>query len=111
MESDKRADIVAMMSNIKVVIELKRDNHAEVWTAIESQLDRFYTRDYDAKGFGIYGVFWFGSKRARAVPNPPGQAQRPLTSEEMQAQLLNLLPPEKKRRIAVFVLDIAGPTS
>jgi hypothetical protein len=54
MARDKRADISVVMPGRKVLCELKRDYHAEVWTAIEGQLERFYTHDPEAKGFGVY---------------------------------------------------------
>jgi hypothetical protein len=47
----------------KILCELKRDYHAEVWTALMGQLERFYAHDPEAKGFGVYCVFWFGGKR------------------------------------------------
>ena len=109
MASDKRADIVAFLPGIKVVIELKRDYHAEVWTAIDRQLDRFYTRDPGAKGFGIYSVFWYGSQRGRPIPKPPAPLSIPLSADEMQCHLTSLLPPEKCNRIKVFVVDVANP--
>ena len=62
--ADKRADISVAMPKRKILCELKRDYHGEVWTAIEQQLDRFYTHDPEAKGFGIYCVFWFGRETA-----------------------------------------------
>lgn len=49
-----------------------RDCHAEVWTTIQGQLERFYTPDPQAKGFGVYGVFRFGDKKPNPIPAPPG---------------------------------------
>ncbi|MCC7248455.1 MAG: hypothetical protein IT473_07520, partial [Lysobacter sp.] len=40
MARDKRADIVVQAPGMKCLIELKRDYHAEVWTAAEGQLER-----------------------------------------------------------------------
>lgn len=108
MASDKRADIVAMLPKMKVVIELKRDYHAEVWTAIQYQLDRFYTRDPEAQGFGIYGVFWYGVKRSHSIPNPPGSLSMPLSAAEMQRQLQSLIPSEKSIKLRVVVVDVSG---
>jgi len=34
---------------------------------MEGQLERFYAHDPEAKGFGIYCVFWFGAKRPRTI--------------------------------------------
>jgi hypothetical protein len=53
MANDKRADIAIFRPSMKLVIELKRDRHDEVWAAIETQLERFYTRDPEANGYGI----------------------------------------------------------
>lgn len=71
MANDKRADIVAILPGMKLVFELKRDYHTDVWDAIQTQLERLYTRDPDASGFGIYLVFWFGDARGSRLPNPP----------------------------------------
>ncbi len=108
MASDKRADIVAILPKMKVVIELKRDYHAEVWTAIQDQLDRFYTRDPDARGFGIYGVFWYGVKRRHLIPKPPEPLSMPLSTAEMQRQLQSLIPSEKNVKLQVVVIDVSG---
>jgi hypothetical protein len=62
MVADKRADISVAMPGRKILCELKRDYHAEVWTAAEQQLDRFYAHDPDANGFGIYCVYGSGKK-------------------------------------------------
>jgi hypothetical protein len=63
MVADKRADISVAMPGRKILCELKRDYHTDLWTAADEQLERFYAHDSEAKGFGIYGVFWFGDKR------------------------------------------------
>ena len=65
MVDDKRADIAVARPGMKVLVELKKDTHLEVWSAAQEQLDRFYTRDPEAKGFGIYGVFWFAEKEKK----------------------------------------------
>jgi len=111
MVADKRADIVALAPNIKLVIELKRDYHPDVWTAIRDQLDRFYTRDPEAQGFGIYGVFWFGSKRSRRIVSPPDGRPSPRTAREMQRRLANLMPRETRERVETLVLDVSPPIS
>jgi hypothetical protein len=107
MVADKRADMVAIASGMKVVAELKRDTHADVWTALESQLDRFYTRDPETSGYGIYVVFWYGEKRKGKVPiGPAGQA--PGSAADMERLLRESVPDDKKSRIAVIVLDVSG---
>jgi hypothetical protein len=68
MVADKRADITATLPGRKLILELKRDIHAELWSAPAIQLDRFYTRDPEASGYGVYGVFWYGKHRQGTVP-------------------------------------------
>lgn len=108
MAADKRADIVALLPRMKLVVELKRDYHAEVWDAIQKQLERFYTRDPEAKGYGIYVVLWFGSKRTSAIPLPPHPCKRPDSASEMQKMLQALIPAERRHKIGVVVLDVSG---
>ena len=108
MANDKRADIVAILLGIKLVFELKRDYHSDVWFAIQTQLERLYTRDPDAGGFGIYLVFWFGSARGSSLPKPPTPFDRPKTAEEMQGILQSLVAVNQRDKIGVVVLDVSG---
>jgi len=108
MVADGRADIAVAMPGRKILCELKRDYHADVWSAAETQLDRFYTIDPEAKGFGVYGVFWFGDKRGSPLPAPLGGSPQPQSATEMEATLRGLLPEEKRDRIAIVVLDVSG---
>jgi len=108
MVADKRADISAAMPGRKILCELKRDYHAEVWTAITGQLERFYAHDPEAKGFGIYVVFWFGAKRPTAIPAPPNKMERPKCAAELQTMLQSLLPEEMRKGLTVIVIDVSG---
>jgi hypothetical protein len=108
MVADKRADISVTVPSVKILCELKRDYHAEVWTAIQGQLVRFYTPDPEAKGFGVYGVFWFGAKRPSTIPVPPGGRERPQTATKMEQMLIDLIPQDMRKRIAVIVVDVSG---
>jgi predicted NACHT family NTPase len=108
MVADKRADISVTIPSVKILCELKRDYHAEVWTAIQGQLERFYTPDPEAKGFGVYGVFWFGAKRPSSIPAPPDGRSRPQTAAEMEQMLIDLIPQDMRKRIAVIVIDVSG---
>jgi predicted NACHT family NTPase len=109
MAGDRRADISVAMPGRKILCELKRDYHADVWTAAEEQLERFYTPDPEAQGFGVYAVFWFGDKRPRPIPAPPGGVARPQSAAEMEAMLRGVIPAERTHRIAVVVIDVSGP--
>jgi hypothetical protein len=108
MVADKRAYISASMPGRKILCELKRDYHREVWTAIIGQLERFYAHDPEAKGFGIYVVFWFGTGRSTPLPRHPKGLEPPKTAAEMEAMLQALLPDDKRRRLTVIVVDVSG---
>jgi len=108
MAHDKRADISVAMPARKILCELKRDYHLDVWTAAEEQLERFYAHDPDAHGFGVYAVFWFGAKRSSEIPAPPSGRARPTSPEEMEKMLQEMLPADRKERIAVLVIDVSG---
>jgi len=108
MVADRRADISVAMPGRKILCELKRDYHAEVWTAMINQLDRFYAHDPEAKGFGVYVVFWFGVNRSRQIPSPPNGMTPPNTAAEMAAVLQSLLPDDMRKRLAVIVIDVSG---
>lgn len=108
MANDKRADIVAILPRVKLVFELKRDYHPDVWIAIQTQLERLYTRDPDAGGLGIYLVFWFGNARGSVLPKPPNPFDRPKTAEEMQGILQSLVAVNQRDKIGVVVLDVSG---
>jgi hypothetical protein len=95
MRDSKRVDILLTHGNLKLVIELKRDSHADLWTAIEDQLDR-YTRLPQASGRGIFGVFWYGKKLSTSP-------------ETLGNDLRKSISPAMSERIKVFVLDVSVP--
>jgi len=97
------------MPGKKILCELKRDYHADVWTTAEEQLGRFYTHGPQAKGFGIYCVLWFGDKRPKPIPKPPKNLDRPNSAADMEEMLRVLRHAEAGRRIAVIVIDASGP--
>ena len=108
MAADKRADISVAMPGRKILCELKRDYHAEVWSAAETQLYRFYMGDPEASGFRGLWRFWFGDQRASAIPAPPEGKPRPGSAVEMEQMLRDLIPREKQSRLAVIVFDASG---
>jgi hypothetical protein len=109
MVSDRRADISASMPGRKILCEIKRDYHSDVWTAPDNQLERFYAHDPEALGFGIYLVFWFGHARPSPIPLPPDGQPRPTTAAEMEAILRARLPLDRAARTAVIVIDVTKP--
>jgi hypothetical protein len=108
MVADNRADISVVMPGRKILCELKRDYHAEVWTALTGQLERFYAHDPEAKGFGVYCVFWFGDERPRLIPAPPDGLARPRSGSEMEGMLKALAPENMRARVAIIVVDVSG---
>jgi hypothetical protein len=110
MVIDKRADIVLLNSaKQKLPIEVKRDYHPDLWTACENQLDRLYTRDPQAQGYGIYLVFWFGDKRPQAMPKLSSSRPKPNTAQELENALRSLVKSGDQNRLAVVVIDVARP--
>jgi hypothetical protein len=110
MLADKRADISAAMPGRKILCELKRDYHADIWTAADEQLERFYAHDPEAKGFGIYGVLWFGSKRSSSIPRHPDKLSAPTSADDLEKMLRERIPAERRSRLAVLVVDVSGPS-
>ena len=105
---DKRADIRVSSGRVfQVPIEIKKNNHPDLWNAIRTQLIAKYTRDPDAAGQGIYLVFWFGEEDTQ--PTPSGT--RPDTPGELRAGLEATLSDEEARRISVVVFDVSGEES
>jgi hypothetical protein len=110
MPRDKRADIVMSLPGMTLSVELKRDYHTELWTAAENQLERWYTRHPESLGHGIYGVFWYGEQRPENMRKPPDGAARPAGAAALQAMLEARIPPDKREKIRVVVLDVSGMT-
>jgi hypothetical protein len=109
MVADKRADISAAMPARKILCELKRDYHADLWTAADAQLERFYAHDPEAKGFGIYCVFWFGDRRPRPIPKHPDGFNPPRSAPELEQMLRERMPADRRNRLAVLVIDVSDP--
>ncbi len=108
MNQDKRADIVLLPPpGQKLPIELKRDYHDEVWTACANQLDRLYTRDPEASGYGLYVVFWYGDKRNGKISKPPASIKMPASALEMEMALKSLVPIAHRERLRVVVVDVS----
>lgn len=107
MAHDKRTDIAIFHPKAKLVVELKRDCHGDLWEAAQTQLERLYTRDPDAKGYGIYGVFWYGEKRKSPIPAVDGEGA-PTSPSELQQRLQARVPEASRDKVRVIVLDVSG---
>ena len=110
--SDTRADIRVSYRDrdselaCNVPIEIKCDDSPDLWHGIRDQLSKKYAQDPEADGHGIYLVFWFGSK---SIPSHPQGGRRPETPEKLQALLEQPLDNEKRKKIAVCIVDCTGP--
>ncbi|GKW43342.1 NACHT domain-containing protein [Pectobacterium parvum] len=108
MVSGKRADIIISLPGIKIPIEIKRDYHRDVWSALNEQLDQLYTTNPDAAGYGIYLVFWFGASRPYAIPRPAKDTPPPVNATTMEVILNEAVPMVKRDRLSAIVIDVSG---
>ena len=103
-----RSDLVVRCNGFAVPIEIKREGHPALWTAVSEQLLPKYTTLPAAAGRGIYLVLWFGAsglRRPRTGGPPPG------TPEELQRRLEESLDPHEAGRVDVRVLDVRPPSA
>ena len=103
--NDKRADIRVFYAGFNVPVEVKKNSHPKLWSAIHEQLIAKYTIDPDTDGYGIYLVFWFGKEYTR-TPHEDGY---PDNAKEMEQWLEDSLSPEEARKISVCVIDVSIP--
>ena len=103
--ANKRSDIRVAASDWNVPVEIKKNSHSEVWSAVRNQLLPRYTNDPATEGLGIYLVLWFGPEQTASVPG----ARKPTTPEQMRDRLLANLASEERRRAAVVVMDVTPP--
>jgi hypothetical protein len=106
MPQGKRADIVFYHNALWLPVEAKRQQHPDLWVAIDQQLERLYTGHWQAEGQGVFLVFWFGSMVR--VPGRPGGGPMPTTAAKFQAAL-NAHHAVKAGRVQVVVLDFSRP--
>lgn len=103
--ADNRADIRANCSGFNVPIEIKKNSHPDLWTAIRRQLIDKYTTDPATSGYGIYLVLWFGMGETKTPPD----GNRPDTPEALRQRLEQELTAEEARKISVIVMDVTKP--
>ena len=100
-----QADLRFSFGNFKVPIEIKKNSHSELWSALHRQLINKYTTDPDSSGHGIYLVLWFGADKTTSPPD----GNRPATTGKLRARLEELLDPDESRKVSVIVLDVTKP--
>ena len=108
MPGQKRADIAAIRNSIGLPVEIKGQWHPALWTAPVDQLAALYTRDWHARGRGVYLVLWFG--RGVYMHAPPSGDARPTTPIALRQMLIERLPEERRDQIDVYVVDLSKPS-
>ena len=101
----KRSDIRISCGELNVPVEIKRNSHRDIWSAVRTQLIAKYARDAGAAGYGIYLVFWFGAGK---VP-PPESGTVPKHPSELEKRLQATLSTEEARLISICVVDVSPP--
>ena len=108
---DKRADIrvscLGFQVPIQVPIEVKKNTHRDLWSAMQDQLIKLYTIDPATDGYGIYLVFWFG----KDYTQPPPSGLRPASPQELQRKLEATLAEDQARKISICVIDLSGDSN
>ena len=92
-------------SRFNIPVEVKKNNHRDLWTAIHNQLIKLYASDPKTGGYGIYLVFWFGPRFTQAPP----QGSKPYDPRELKRRLEETLSEEEARKITVCVIDVSRP--
>ena len=85
---DRRADVRVACGDFHVPIEVKKDSHRDLWSAVRDQLLAHYTQDPATDGYGIYLVLRFGE---RGPPPPDGPPPR--SAGELETRLTESLSP------------------
>jgi hypothetical protein len=104
----KRADIKVIAPPYQLPIEIKRQMHGDLWTAIERQLVAKYGRESSSDGYGIYLVFWFGSDFPLTAQ---GKATKPRTPQALKQLLRAAVADDLRHKIAVLVVDCSKPAT
>ena len=103
--SDLRVSYLGPMDQrFHVPVEVKKDEHSDLWTSIYDQLVGKYAIDPAANGFGIYLVLWFGRRKTRRSPD----GERPAGPENLEECLRDTLSPRQARKISVRVIDVGS---
>ena len=106
--NDKRADIRISCRDFHVPVEIKKNGHRHLWSALREQLMARYARDPATDGYGIYVVLWFGeSGVCRTLPPPSGAPPR--GPDALKHYLQDTLAPEEARKVSVCVIDLSAP--
>ncbi len=99
---NKRADIRVSYQGFNVPIEIKKNGHTDLWSAVKTQLIQKYVIDPYTGGYGIYLVLWFGKDKTQ----PPPFGPYPADPESLKQQLRSTLSESEARKISICVIDV-----
>ena len=102
--NDRRADVRVACGSFHVPIEIKKDSHPDLWSALHDQLIARYTQDPATDGYGIYVVLRFGEGGPPPPDGPP-----PRSAGELETRLTGSLSAAEARRISICVIDVSRP--
>ena len=102
---DRRADIRIACDDFQVPVEVKKNTHRDLWSAMRNQLIEHYTAEPATAGYGLYVAFWFGANLTQLPPS----GRRPANPEDLEKRLLEALSAEERRRVSVCVIDVSRP--
>lgn len=107
--NDKEVDITCSAGSHRIPIEIKGQWHKDLWHGADTQLNKLYTGDWRAHGYGIYLVLWFGDKQPpnKKLKSPGRDFDIPQTPEELRQMLSSRSQAACNGRVVVFVLDVA----
>ena len=103
--ADRRADMRAFFGGFNIPIEIKKNSHPDLWSALRNQLIDRYTTDPVTSGYGIYLVLWFGPDGTTRPPD----GSWPATPDDLRRVLENELTADEARKISVIVMDVTKP--
>ena len=104
--NDRRADLRVACGDFQVPVEIKKDSHRDLWSALRGQVLAHYAQDPATDGYGVYLVLWFGEKGTPPPDGPP-----PRNAQELETRLAESLSVAQARRIAVCVMDVGKPVA
>ena len=91
--------------DFQVPVEVKKNTHRDLWSAMRNQLIEHYTAEPATGGYGIYAAFWFGANRTQLPPS----GRRPANPEDLEKRLLEALSAKERRKVSVCVIDVSRP--
>lgn len=100
-----RPALLVRSNGYAVPVEIKREGHRELWTAVSEPLLHRYTTSREAAGRGIYLVLWFGGYDTARPP----KGIPPTSPEDLRRRLLESLPRNERDCVEVRVLDVRPP--